>query len=121
MESAEPDESLALVLRPQPHRLTPRGYGFRRHATRGSAMGAPAIVIASTHHGDVLAEAFARYEREYDVRLVADEATAKGDGHGADDVGPPGRDVRGRQRPRPGRALRPDRRHPEGRARPRGG
>jgi len=40
-------------------------------------MGAPAIVIASTRHGDVLAEAFARYEREYDVHLVHDEVTAK--------------------------------------------
>ena len=40
-------------------------------------MGAPAIVIASAHHADVLGEAFARYEREYDVRLVRDEATAK--------------------------------------------
>lgn len=40
-------------------------------------MGAPAIVIASANHGDVLAEAFGRYEREYDVRLVHDEVTAK--------------------------------------------
>ena len=40
-------------------------------------MGAPAIVIASAHHGDVLADAFARYEREYDVRLVHDELSAK--------------------------------------------
>ena len=40
-------------------------------------MGAPAIVIASAHHGDVLGEAFARYEREYDVRLVGDELAAK--------------------------------------------
>ena len=40
-------------------------------------MGAPAIVIASAHHGDVLAEAFGRYEREYDVRLVHDEVSAK--------------------------------------------
>ena len=40
-------------------------------------MGAPAIVIASAHHADVLAEAFARYEREYDVCVVGDEATAK--------------------------------------------
>lgn len=40
-------------------------------------MGAPAIVIASAHHGDVLTEAFGRYEREYDVRHVADEVTAK--------------------------------------------
>ena len=40
-------------------------------------MGAPAIVIASTHHGDVLAEAFGRYEREYDVRHVSDEDTAR--------------------------------------------
>ena len=40
-------------------------------------MGAPAIVIASAHHGDVLAEAFGRYEREYDVRLVGDEISAK--------------------------------------------
>ena len=40
-------------------------------------MGAPAIVIASARHGDVLGEAFARYEREYDVRLVHDEVTAK--------------------------------------------
>ena len=41
-------------------------------------MGAPAIVIASAHHGDVLAEAFGRYEREYDVRHVHDEDTARG-------------------------------------------
>jgi thioredoxin reductase (NADPH) len=40
-------------------------------------VGAPAIVIASAHHGDVLGEAFARYEREYDVRLVGDELAAK--------------------------------------------
>jgi thioredoxin reductase (NADPH) len=40
-------------------------------------MGAPAIVIASARHGDVLGEAFARYEREYDVRLVGDELAAK--------------------------------------------
>ena len=40
-------------------------------------MGAPAIVIASAHHADVLAEAFARYEREYDVCVVSDEVTAK--------------------------------------------
>ena len=40
-------------------------------------MGAPAIVIASAHHRDVLGEAFARYEREYDVRLVGDELAAK--------------------------------------------
>ncbi len=40
-------------------------------------MGAPAIVIASARHGDVLAEAFARYEREYDVRHVADEAEVR--------------------------------------------
>ena len=40
-------------------------------------MGAPAIVIASAHHGDVLAEAFGRYEREYDVRLVHDEHSAR--------------------------------------------
>jgi thioredoxin reductase (NADPH) len=40
-------------------------------------MGAPAIVIASAHHRDVLGEAFARYEREYDVRLVGDEVAAK--------------------------------------------
>lgn len=40
-------------------------------------MGVPAIVIASAHHGDVLADAFARYEREYDVRLVGDEPAAK--------------------------------------------
>ena len=45
--------------------------------TRLDGMGAPAIVIASAHHGDVLAEAFGRYEREYDVRLVSDEVTAK--------------------------------------------
>src|SRR6478736_5711249 len=40
-------------------------------------MGAPAIVIASTHHTTELGEAFARYEREYDVRMASDEATAK--------------------------------------------
>jgi len=40
-------------------------------------MGAPAIVISSTHHADVLAEAFARYDREYDVRLVHDEQSVK--------------------------------------------
>lgn len=40
-------------------------------------MGAPAIVIASANHGEVLADAFARYEREYDVRLVGDEPAAK--------------------------------------------
>ena len=40
-------------------------------------MGAPAIVIASAHHRDELGEAFARYEREYDVRLVGDELAAK--------------------------------------------
>ncbi len=40
-------------------------------------MGAPAIVVASANHGEVLADTFARYEREYDVRLVRDEASAK--------------------------------------------
>ncbi|MBC2932056.1 FAD-dependent oxidoreductase [Nocardioides sp. zg-1228] len=40
-------------------------------------MGAPAIVIASTHHAAELGEAFARYEREYDVRHVSDEVMAK--------------------------------------------
>ena len=40
-------------------------------------MGAPAIVIASAHHGDVLGEAFARYDREYDVRMVHDEHSVK--------------------------------------------
>ncbi|MBS2940289.1 FAD-dependent oxidoreductase [Nocardioides sp. J2M5] len=40
-------------------------------------MGAPAIVVASANHGEVLADTFARYEREYDVRLVQDEASAK--------------------------------------------
>jgi thioredoxin reductase (NADPH) len=40
-------------------------------------MGAPAIVIASANHATELSEAFARYEREYDVRLVGDEITAK--------------------------------------------
>ncbi|SEC05788.1 thioredoxin reductase (NADPH) [Nocardioides exalbidus] len=40
-------------------------------------MGAPAIVIASANHAAELSEAFARYEREYDVRLVGDELTAK--------------------------------------------
>src|SRR6187402_2733618 len=40
-------------------------------------MGAPAIVIASTHHAAELGEAFARYERDYDVRLVSDEGPAK--------------------------------------------
>ena len=40
-------------------------------------MGAPAIVIASIHHAAELGEAFARYEREYDVRLATDEASAK--------------------------------------------
>ncbi|CAM3844060.1 NAD(P)/FAD-dependent oxidoreductase [Nocardioides zeicaulis] len=44
-------------------------------------MGAPAIVVASTHHGEVLAETFARYEREYDVRLVHDEVSAKQTAH----------------------------------------
>ena len=45
--------------------------------TRLEDMGAPAIVVASAHHGDVLSETFARYEREYDVRLVHDEVSAK--------------------------------------------
>ncbi|RYB93990.1 NAD(P)/FAD-dependent oxidoreductase [Nocardioides oleivorans] len=40
-------------------------------------MGAPAIVIASANHATELSEAFARYEREYDVRLVGDEVSAK--------------------------------------------
>ena len=40
-------------------------------------MGAPAIVLASSQHADVLATAFARYEHEYDVRLVPDEGQAK--------------------------------------------
>jgi thioredoxin reductase (NADPH) len=40
-------------------------------------MGAPAIVIASANHQTELSEAFARYEREYDVRLVGDEIAAK--------------------------------------------
>jgi thioredoxin reductase (NADPH) len=40
-------------------------------------MGAPAIVIASANHQTELSEAFARYEREYDVRLVGDEISAK--------------------------------------------
>ncbi len=40
-------------------------------------MGAPAIVIASTHHATELGEAFARYQHEYDVRLVSDEGPAK--------------------------------------------
>ncbi|WP_210650939.1 NAD(P)/FAD-dependent oxidoreductase [Nocardioides sp. SYSU D00065] len=40
-------------------------------------MGAPAIIIASAHHADALAEGFARYEREYDVRVVGDEIAAK--------------------------------------------
>ena len=40
-------------------------------------MGAPAIVIATTHHAEALASAFARYDREYDVRLVGDEVAAK--------------------------------------------
>lgn len=40
-------------------------------------MGAPAIVIASANHQPELSEAFARYEREYDVRLVGDEISAK--------------------------------------------
>ena len=40
-------------------------------------MGAPAIVIASANHATELSEAFARYEREYDVRLVGDEISAK--------------------------------------------
>src|SRR6478736_3166255 len=40
-------------------------------------MGAPAIVIASIHHAKELGEAFARYEREYDVRIATDEASAK--------------------------------------------
>ena len=84
-------------------------------------MGAPAIVIASANHGDVLAEAFGRYEREYDVRLVHDEVTAKRTAKDLMTLRAPGRPLRDRQRPRPGEALRPDRRHPEGRARPRGG
>jgi thioredoxin reductase (NADPH) len=40
-------------------------------------MGAPAIVVASADHQSELSEAFARYEREYDVRLVGDEISAK--------------------------------------------
>src|SRR6478735_7596399 len=40
-------------------------------------MGAPAIVIASSNHATELGEAFARYEREYDVRLAKDEDSAK--------------------------------------------
>jgi thioredoxin reductase (NADPH) len=40
-------------------------------------MGAPAIVIATANHTTELSEAFARYEREYDVRVVGDEITAK--------------------------------------------
>lgn len=40
-------------------------------------MGVPAIVIASANHRTELSEAFARYEREYDVRLVGDESSAK--------------------------------------------
>ncbi len=40
-------------------------------------MGVPAIVIASAHHGDVLADAFLRYTHEYDVRLAQDEHTAR--------------------------------------------
>lgn len=40
-------------------------------------MGAPAIVIASANHPTELGEAFARYEREYDVHLVGDEHSAK--------------------------------------------
>ena len=46
-------------------------------------MGAPAIVIASTHHAAELGEAFARYEREYDVRMASDEATGQGGRQGA--------------------------------------
>ena len=40
-------------------------------------MGRPAIVIASAEHTDVLADAFARYDREYDVRMVHDAHSAK--------------------------------------------
>jgi thioredoxin reductase (NADPH) len=40
-------------------------------------MGAPAIVIASTSHAAELGAAFARYERDYDVRLVSDAGPAK--------------------------------------------
>jgi thioredoxin reductase (NADPH) len=40
-------------------------------------MGVPAILIASTHHAAELGAAFARYEHEYDVRLVSDEGPAK--------------------------------------------
>ncbi len=40
-------------------------------------MGAPAIVVASDRHGPALTEAFARYEREYDVRHVADESAIR--------------------------------------------
>ncbi|GAB3015851.1 fused response regulator/thioredoxin-disulfide reductase [Nocardioides flavus (ex Wang et al. 2016)] len=53
-------------------------------------MGAPAIVIASAHHADVLAEAFARYEREYDVRHVGDEDAARAT---AEDLGREGHQV----------------------------
>lgn len=44
-------------------------------------MGAPAIVIASATHSAELTEAFARYEREYDVRHVGDEAAARATAH----------------------------------------
>ncbi|WP_210503213.1 FAD-dependent oxidoreductase [Nocardioides xinjiangensis] len=40
-------------------------------------MGTPAIVIATANHATELGEAFARYEREYDVRLAGDEIAAK--------------------------------------------
>ena len=40
-------------------------------------MGVPAIVLATAVHADVLATAFARYQHEYDVRVVRDEAEAK--------------------------------------------
>jgi len=41
-------------------------------------MGVPAIVLVSSVHADVLATSFARYDQEYDVRLVRDESDARG-------------------------------------------
>jgi thioredoxin reductase (NADPH) len=40
-------------------------------------MGAPAVILASSLHAEELGNAFARYQAEYDVRMVRDEVTAK--------------------------------------------
>ncbi|WP_114423502.1 FAD-dependent oxidoreductase [Nocardioides houyundeii] len=40
-------------------------------------MGAPAVILASSTHAEELGVAFARYQAEYDVRLVRDEIAAK--------------------------------------------